>query len=102
MHCCALNRDVSLQDKAKKQLEAGMKTGKLDLSSFNLPIFPQDIFAIPNLRNLTLADNQIKVLPKEVLANPEAPHAPKESLPLECPLMVYRGTELTSGTRLEV
>ena len=66
------NLEPRHQDKAKKQLEAAVKTGKLDLSGMNLPIFPQDIFAIPNLRNLTLADNQIRSIPKEVFL-PEIP-----------------------------
>ena len=55
-----------IQEAAKKRLEQAAKTGKLDMSSLGLPIFPKDVLTIPNLRFLALSDNNIKSIPKEV------------------------------------
>jgi internalin A len=57
---------VWMQEAAKKRLEQAAKTGKLDMSSLGLPIFPKDVLTIPNLRFLALSDNNIKSIPREV------------------------------------
>ena len=51
---------------AKKRLEQAAKTGKLDMSSLGLPIFPKDVLTIPGLRYLGLGDNHIKTVPCEI------------------------------------
>ena len=51
---------------AKKRLEQAAKTGKLDMSSLGLPIFPKDVLTIPGLRYLALGDNHIKTVPREI------------------------------------
>ena len=50
----------------KNKLDAAAKNGKLDLSGMGLPIFPADIFSIPNLKVLSLSDNQIRQVPPDV------------------------------------
>jgi Leucine-rich repeat (LRR) protein len=54
------------QEGFKKRLETAYKTGKLELSSMGLPIVPVDVFSIPNLRSLSLADNQIKTVSRDI------------------------------------
>jgi Leucine-rich repeat (LRR) protein len=54
------------KEAAKKRLEQAAKTGKLEMSSLGLPVFPKDVIQIPNLRFLALGDNQIKTIPKEI------------------------------------
>ena len=48
------------------RLDAAAKTGKLDMSGMGLPIIPADIFAMPNLKILSLADNQIRQVPPDI------------------------------------
>jgi len=57
---------VCEQEAAKKRLEQAAKTGKLDMSSLGLPIFPKDVLHIPGLRFLALGDNQIRSIPREI------------------------------------
>jgi Leucine-rich repeat (LRR) protein len=56
----------NLQELVKGKLDAASKTGKLDMSGMGLPIIPADIFAMPNLKVLSLADNQIRQVPPDI------------------------------------